>query len=888
MSERGASVAVASSSAKSYPPTGLYDIISYGTQDLKAWLRSKHVALPKDESATHEDYARLCEENGGDSAALAEFLIWNGGSSPGAVESGPRRSERGASVGVAPDDFAPPAEASSESGGQEDAAAASAPIALPALGASSAAEPIQEPGSSQPPSRHLTPKIHEGFPPPPSNFPPPPTSMPPAQTEGAAPPPAEPTAPQEYKAQAAPLAGGRTDRALSVPDGSTAPMMGWREAAASNGGSASSAGGVAPLREGDGVWLEQEDTDGNDAFEYAAVLGYFPDGSCAMRTAAGVELLAHEPWLLQRAAPAGEARQDDQCDLAYLNDGCMLRNLKMRYEGIDEVMRKPDATDADADAADAPADADADGDAPFASPPGSGGKLPRSPKAPVAGGLGAAAVGTPAKEATAPGAGGAGGPAVEVVEVPSPREIHTWTGRMLLVVNPRRALPIYSLEAMEAQLPSSEIVKPAEAGDSSRRPPHVYSVAELAFRGATSGRSHQAIVVSGESGAGKTESTRHMLHYLVWRCEVVRSGRSRATRQLTWRQQVAEQSDADAKKLQTLQSEGGGGGGPGSGLLGMARASVSYLVAEEPPSGGPGPGPGGGGGGGGSAAVLEGITNSLLQSVVRAGDVLEAFGNARTTLNGNSSRFGKFLKLSLAPDGTMRGAAIETYLLEKARVVRHAHGERCFHAMHGVALECRQRRTGVAAGALSWLRGSSESDALLDSLALRPEQAGGAEAGGGGGLRYLQARPPERDRGGSIADRRSSRLSSADTPATRGDRRSESTSTDRVLSSGRQSIADATEAAAAAAAEVTETCRDVHTRESLGSVGTPRGTTRLGLARDAPLSVALSVSLSHTPTLQALRSPRPCPHARRPSWRPRRTATRCGGSARCTARCASC
>ena len=57
-------------------------------------------------------------------------------------------------------------------------------------------------------------------------------------------------------------------------------------------------------------------------------------------------------------------------------------------------------------------------------------------------------------------------------------------------------------------------------------------------------------------------------------------------------------------------------------------------------------------------------------------------------------------------------------------------------------------------GALSWLRGSSESDALLDSLALKPE-AGGAEAGGGGEFHYLQARPPERDRrapAGHISD----------------------------------------------------------------------------------------------------------------------------------------
>ena len=269
-----------------------------------------------------------------------------------------------------------------------------------------------------------------------------------------------------------------------------------------------------------------------------------------------------------------------------------------------------------------------------------------------------------------------------VAEFSVPIEIHTWTGRMLLVVNPRCHLPIYGAEAMAAQLPSRE--RRGADGKARRMPPHVYAVAEQAYRGATAGREDQAIVVSGESGAGKTESAKHMLGYLVWR--------------------------------------GSGGGGE------------AEAEGEGPPNAG-GRGLFGGGGGG-----VGGEQSGLLGAVVRAGDVLEACGNAATTLNLNSSRFGKFVKLSFGPQGRMRGATIETSLLEKGRVVRHGAGERSFHALHGLAAACDALQVG---GAMSWLKSwgagdvtsSSSGDAQLEMLKLRrsdlPER--------GGRLAYLQA-----------------------------------------------------------------------------------------------------------------------------------------------------
>ena len=65
--------------------------------------------------------------------------------------------------------------------------------------------------------------------------------------------------------------------------------------------------------------------------------------------------------------------------------------------------------------------------------------------------------------------------------------------------------------------------------------------------------------------------------------------------------------------------------------------------------------------------------------------IREAFGNARTIRNDNSSRFGKFIELHFDRRGTMRGASIETYLLEKVRLPTHAKNERNFHVFYQVS-----------------------------------------------------------------------------------------------------------------------------------------------------------------------------------------------------------
>ena len=72
----------------------------------------------------------------------------------------------------------------------------------------------------------------------------------------------------------------------------------------------------------------------------------------------------------------------------------------------------------------------------------------------------------------------------------------------------------------------------------------------------------------------------------------------------------------------------------------------------------------------------------LERQILQANPILEAFGNAQTQRNNNSSRFGKFIRISFAPDGSIAGANIDWYLLEKSRVVVRSEAERNFHVFY--------------------------------------------------------------------------------------------------------------------------------------------------------------------------------------------------------------
>ncbi|KAH0638160.1 hypothetical protein KY289_038075 [Solanum tuberosum] len=169
-------------------------------------------------------------------------------------------------------------------------------------------------------------------------------------------------------------------------------------------------------------------------------------------------------------------------------------------------------------------------------------------------------------------------------------EIYTYTGSILIAVNPFKRLPhLYAKSVMEQY-------KGVALGE---LPPHPFAVADSAYRQMIHEGISQSILVSGESGAGKTESTKMLMQYLA------------------------------------------------------------YM---------------------GGRAAAEG--RSVEQQVLESNPVLEAFGNAKTVRNNNSSRFGKFVELQFDKRGRISGAAIKTYLLERSRVCQVSDPERNYHCFY--------------------------------------------------------------------------------------------------------------------------------------------------------------------------------------------------------------
>ncbi|KAE9616100.1 putative myosin ATPase [Lupinus albus] len=169
-------------------------------------------------------------------------------------------------------------------------------------------------------------------------------------------------------------------------------------------------------------------------------------------------------------------------------------------------------------------------------------------------------------------------------------EIYTYTGNILIAINPFQRLPhIYDLHMMQQY-------KGAPLGELS---PHVFAVADVAYRAMIHEGKSNSILVSGESGAGKTETTKMLMRYLA------------------------------------------------------------FL---------------------GGRAVTEGRT--VEQQVLESNPVLEAFGNAKTVRNNNSSRFGKFVEIQFDKSGRISGAAIRTYLLERSRVCQINDPERNYHCFY--------------------------------------------------------------------------------------------------------------------------------------------------------------------------------------------------------------
>ena len=203
--------------------------------------------------------------------------------------------------------------------------------------------------------------------------------------------------------------------------------------------------------------------------------------------------------------------------------------------------------------------------------------------------------------------------------------IYTYTGRILVAVNPFRELEnIYSAEMVEAF---------ATGSTSASTPPHVFAVAERAYVRLRRAGKSQVVVMSGESGAGKTETAKHTMLYLAQR-----------------------------------------------------NARMVSLAA-------------------------------LSERMVQSNPITEAFGNAKTLRNDNSSRFGKYTQVYFTVNGAVAAAAISTYLLERPRVTRLAGGERSYHIFYQLLAGATQ--TEREAARLGGSAASSDSKGAADFAVLR-------------------------------------------------------------------------------------------------------------------------------------------------------------------------
>lgn len=164
-------------------------------------------------------------------------------------------------------------------------------------------------------------------------------------------------------------------------------------------------------------------------------------------------------------------------------------------------------------------------------------------------------------------------------------KIYTYTGSILVAVNPFQMLPLYTLEQVQ-------IYYSRHMGE---LPPHIFAIANSCYFNMKKNKRDQCCIISGESGAGKTETTKLILQFL---------------------------------------------------------------------------------------ATVSGQHSWIEQQVLEANPILEAFGNAKTIRNDNSSRFGKYIDIHFNSSGVIEGASIEHFLLEKSRVCRQAPEERNYHIFY--------------------------------------------------------------------------------------------------------------------------------------------------------------------------------------------------------------
>jgi myosin heavy subunit len=163
-------------------------------------------------------------------------------------------------------------------------------------------------------------------------------------------------------------------------------------------------------------------------------------------------------------------------------------------------------------------------------------------------------------------------------------------------------------------------------------PPHIYAIADTAYRALNTENADQAVLISGESGSGKTEAKKLILEYLA------SVASKEAPPPPTLRAEGQDDDDEEASEPEP-------------------EAPVDSTARRGPPP---------------------------QEQVMAANPILEAFGNAKTLRNHNSSRFGNLCEVQFDEGGFLIGASLKHYLLEKTRVTVQSPGERNFHVFYYV------------------------------------------------------------------------------------------------------------------------------------------------------------------------------------------------------------
>ncbi|KAH0626169.1 hypothetical protein JD844_000984 [Phrynosoma platyrhinos] len=176
--------------------------------------------------------------------------------------------------------------------------------------------------------------------------------------------------------------------------------------------------------------------------------------------------------------------------------------------------------------------------------------------------------------------------------------IYTYSGLFCVTVNPYKWLPVYN----------AEVVAAYRGKKRSEAPPHIFSISDNAYQYMLTDRENQSVLITGESGAGKTVNTKRVIQYFA---------------------SIAAIGD---RKKETANTNKG----------------------------------------------------TLEDQIIQANPALEAFGNAKTLRNDNSSRFGKFIRIHFGATGKLASADIETYLLEKSRVIFQLKAERNYHIFYQI------------------------------------------------------------------------------------------------------------------------------------------------------------------------------------------------------------